>query len=289
MSCVIAPVIYGMAGTPHRKGRAGLVMHPSLHHAQRWAPAAACLPLLSPLPWQGTHTFCPWRSISSKDQMQTQLQRLPGPRSAELPGWESLFAWAPQLCPNPAAVGNNPGCFSNTGEETQAENLELGSSKPWRPPCMQHWALEVQLPWSQPQQAAPGAGTLWWCKSYSTPWMHHATELLAGALLRGGNMLNNKPFAFVASLLHCFQLPAGSGQGKQVVLVNNWHHPSRQSDWESNPSPGVCLRQGWDLLTLLWSRKPQHGVVLSSSIKALLYPSCWGALKRWGCADPAKQ
>lgn len=78
--------------------------------------------------------------------------------------------------------------------------------------------------------------------------MHNTTGLLTGALLRGWKTLSNKPFAFVAALLHCFQVPAGSAQAKQVVLVNNWHRLSRRSDWESNPSPGgdvsVCVRDG---------------------------------------------
>lgn len=217
--------------TPHgrdpmseRQSRAGNApLTPSC--SEMSTPAAACLPFLA----GDTHVLSLKVCLQQRPNTNPTavLAKAQLCRAARI---ESLFAWAHHLCPNPAAMGNNSGCFSNTGEETQAENLKLSSSRLCRPSCMQHWALEVQLPWSQPQLAAPGTGTLWWCKSSSTPWVHHATDLLPGALLRGGNTLNNKLFAFVASLLHCFQLPAGSGQAKQVVLVNNWHHLSRQSN-----------------------------------------------------------
>lgn len=95
-----------------------------------------------------------------------------------------------------------------------------------------------------PRQQHPGS------KLPFPSWMHDTT-----GLLKGWNTLNNKPFAFMASLLHCFQVSAGSAQAKQVVLVNNWHGLSRRSDWESNPSPGgdvsVCVRDG--------TRSPRRG------------------------------
>lgn len=100
-----------------------------------------------------------------------------------------------------------------------------------------------QSPRDQQSAGSDGANKLLF-----SSWMHDTTVLLMGALLRGWNTLNNNLLAFVASLLHWFQVPAGSAQAEQVVLVNNWHGLSRQSDGESNASPGgdvsVCAGDG---------------------------------------------
>lgn len=84
------------------------------------------------------------------------------------------------------------------------------------------------------------------------------------------NLLNKSPFASVASLLHCFQVPAGSAQAKQVVLVKNWQCPSGRSEAEPDLIPGGNVSV-WDLLTLPCSRKPQHGVIPLSSLLLFLF------------------
>lgn len=42
----------------------------------------------------------------------------------------------------------------------------------------------------------------------------------------------------MASLLHCFQVLAGSAQARQVVLVKNWHGRSGRSEGQPDPIPG---------------------------------------------------
>lgn len=172
----------------------------------------------------------------------------------------------------------------------QAENLKLRSSKPWNQLCTQHRGPEVQVLRSRsPEPPGPAERWRWWRAQIAfISWMHDTTVLLMGALLRAWNTWNNNLFAFVASLLHWFQVPAGSAQAEQVVLVNDWQGLSRQR-WRVQPRSWwgcVCLCRGWDPLTLPWSRKPQHGVFLLSSIMASLYALCRGPLKQWERPHP---